>query len=58
MNFLDNTPNQITKFKTKNWVEINDDIGETYNKDSQMKLKTKVDYTDAYIFVNLLTGTT
>ena len=27
INLLDNTPNQLTKFKTKikNWVEINDD---------------------------------
>ena len=24
-NLLDNTPNQPTKFKDKNWVEINDD---------------------------------
>ena len=24
INFLDNTPNQPSKFKTKNWVEIND----------------------------------
>ena len=25
---LDNTPNQPSKFKTKNWVEINDDYVE------------------------------
>ena len=24
-NSLDNTPNQPSKFRTKNWVEINDD---------------------------------
>ena len=24
INLLDNTPNQSSKFKTKNWVEIND----------------------------------
>ena len=24
MNLLDNTPNQLSKFKTKNWIEIND----------------------------------
>ena len=24
INLLDNTPNQLSKFKTKNWVEIND----------------------------------
>ena len=25
INFLENTPNQITKFRTKDWVEINDE---------------------------------
>ena len=24
INFLENTPNQPTKFRTKNWVEINE----------------------------------
>ena len=28
---LDNTPNQPTKFKTKDWVEINDDSRGMYN---------------------------
>ena len=27
-NLLDNTPNQPSKFRTKNWVEINDDSRE------------------------------
>ena len=38
-NLLDNTPNQPTKIRTKNWVEINDDAGGTYNQDSQIKFK-------------------
>ena len=25
INLLDNTPNQPSKFRTKNWFEINDD---------------------------------
>ena len=25
INFLENTPNQPTKFRTKNWVEMNDE---------------------------------
>ena len=25
INLLDNTPSQPSKFRTKNWVEINDD---------------------------------
>ena len=28
---LENTPNQSTKFRTKNWIEINDDARGTYN---------------------------
>ena len=57
INLLDNTPNQPTTFKAKNWVEINDDARETYNKDSQIKFKTSMlvpclcDYSDAYILV-------
>ena len=37
---LDNTTNQSTKFRTKNWVEINDDSRGTYNANSQIKFKT------------------
>ena len=53
--FLDNTPNQPTKFRTKNWVEISDDAHEMYNTNNQIKLKTSMlksilcDYGDAYI---------
>ena len=28
---LDNTPNQQYKFRTKNWVEINNDTSGRYN---------------------------
>ena len=28
INFLDNTPNHLSKFRTKNWVEKNDVHGE------------------------------
>ena len=28
--FLDNTPNQPSKFRTKSWFEINDDARQTY----------------------------
>ena len=54
---LDNTPNQRSKFKTKNCVEINDYSRETYNNDNQFKFKTSIlksilcDYSDAYILV-------
>ena len=54
MNLLDNTPNQLSKFKTKNWVEINDEPRVTHNKDNQIIFKTSMvrsslcDYSDAY----------
>ena len=57
MNLLDNTPNQPTKFKTKIWVEINDDSHRTYNTNSQIKFKTSMlrsslcDHSDVYILV-------
>ena len=55
---LDNTPNQPTKFRTKNWVEANDDLRATYNTNSQIKFKTSMlksslcDYNDVYILVS------
>ena len=42
INLLHNTPNQPTKFKTKSWVEINDESRGTYNVNSQIKIKTTI----------------
>ena len=39
INLLDNTPNQPSKFKTKNWVEISDNSRGTYNKDNQIRFQ-------------------
>ena len=36
INLLDNTPNQLSKFRTKNWVEKNDDTRGTHNNNSQI----------------------
>ena len=36
INFLDNASNQPSKFKTKNWVEINDESRGAYNVKSQI----------------------
>ena len=53
INLSDNTSNQPTKFRAKNWVEINDDARETHNKDFKFKpsmLKSGLcDYGVAYI---------
>ena len=54
---LDNTSNQLSRFRTKNWVEINDDSRKTYNTNSQIKFRSTMlksslyDYNDAYILV-------
>ena len=32
INLLDNTPNQPSKFRINNWVEINDESGGAYDK--------------------------
>ena len=39
---LDNTQNQPFKFRTKYWVEINDDASGNYNTNSQIRLKNAV----------------
>ena len=39
---LDSAPNQPTKFRTKKWVEANDDSHGTYNTNSQIKFKTSM----------------
>ena len=57
MNLLENAPNQPSEFRTKNWVEINDESRGTYNVNSQIKFKTLIlkssicNYSDAYILV-------
>ena len=56
-NLLDDSSNKTSKFRTKNWVEINDEPRGTYNDDKQIKFKTTMlksslnDYSDAYILV-------
>ena len=40
IHMFDNTPNQPSKFRTKNWVEVNDESRGTYNVNSQIKSKT------------------
>ena len=36
----DHTPNQPSKFRTKSWVEINNDSRGRYSTNSQTKCKT------------------
>ena len=56
-NLLNDGSNKPSKFRTKNWVEINDDIRGAYSPDKQIRFKTAMlksslcDYSDAYILV-------
>ena len=56
-NLLDNTSNQPSKFRSKNWVEITDESRGTYAANKQIKFKTSMlrsslcDYSVAYILV-------
>ena len=56
-NSLDDASNQPSKFRTRNWVEINDESRGTYTS-NYLKFKTTMlrsdlcDYADAYILIN------
>ena len=39
-NLIDDTPNQPSKFRARNLVEINDESRGAYNVNSQIKFKT------------------
>ena len=52
---LGNSPNKPSKIRTRNWVEINDDIRGAYSPKKQIRFKTAMlrsslcDYSEAYI---------
>ena len=41
-NLLDNVSNGPSKFRTRNWVELNDDIRSVYSHNKQIRFKTTV----------------
>ena len=55
IDLLDDTTNQPSKFRTRNWVEINYESQEAYNANNDIRFKTLFvrsnlcDYSDAYI---------
>ena len=59
---VDGASNQPSKFRTQNWVDINEESRGTYNVNSQIKFKTTMprsslyDYSDAYILVKETTA--
>ena len=61
INLLDNTPTQPANFRTKIWVEMNDELHRVYNANGQIEFKTSMlrtsvlslcDYSDTYILVS------
>ena len=56
-NLLNNGLNKPSKFRTKNWVEKNDDVRGVHSPNKQIRFKTAMlrsrlcDYSDAYILV-------
>ena len=40
INLLDNTSNQLPKFRIKNWIEINDQSRGVYNTNTDTRFKT------------------
>ena len=57
-NLLDSASNKPSKFRTRNWVEVNDDIRGAYSPNKQIRFKTAMlrsilcCYTDAYILAD------
>ena len=56
-NLLNDGSNKPFKFRTRNWVEINDDVRGIYSLNKQIRFKTAMlrsslcNYSDAYIIV-------
>ena len=54
-NLLKDESNKPSRFRTKNWVEINDDVRGVYPPNKQIRFKTAMlrsslcDYSDTYI---------
>ena len=52
---LNDESNKPSKFRTKNWVEVNDDVRGIYSLNKQIRIKTAMlrsslcDYSDAFI---------
>ena len=56
-NFWNGESNKPSKFRKRNWIEINDDSRDAYSSDKQIRFKTAMlisslcDYSDGYILV-------
>ena len=56
-NLLDNSSNHPSKFRTRDWIQINNNIRGIYSPNKQIRFKSVMlrsslcDYSDAYILV-------
>ena len=57
VNLLDSASNKPSKFRIRNWVEINDNIRDAYSLNKQIGFKTTMlssslcHYSDAYVLI-------
>ena len=51
INLLNDTTNESSKFKTRNWVEINDESQGTYNVSYQIKFKVSQWLGHTYVII-------
>ena len=64
INLLDNTQNESSKFRRRNWFELNYESRGTHNSSNQTKFKTSkirsslCDYSNAYILVSRIIAIT
>ena len=54
-NLLEDSSSKTSKFRTRNWVEINDESRGTYNDDKQIKFKTTM-LNVAYVIIVMHTS--
>ena len=56
-NLLNDESNKPSKFRTKNWAEVNDNVRGVYSRNKQIRFKTSklrsslYDYSDACIYL-------
>ena len=56
-NLLDNASDQPSKYRTKNWIEINYESRGGYNVNSQTNFKTTMLKSSLYLYVLIMSHT-
>ena len=50
INLLNNTSNQLSKFKAKNWVEINEESRGTYSVNSEIRFRNAMLKSSLFVY--------